>query len=560
LCLCSGNPASSLAVDAELQEDKPSRVYLASYKYGQNETRFSLRQQFCGVSHALIFTLQDNDFWDTKFSYHDSGPSHKSAISIADEIDNGNETYDNCDQETSWNNWNYSQLYGGTLASITTTCNVTNVNTGFDNFDKPLASRFCDEKVITDSDGDIYDGSDCNSHITTHDKLSQQEQFKANFYTGGKSVAGAMKVFGLSGIAHKLEFFPVDPGARLLSPGEFTIGGFGSLDSDGIHYVTLAADTTVDVTPKAAFHYYDGGANATEVKLGIFDATTGNELTDQTTSVVVGQQINLYCVVSAPTPEQPTGYQWNVPGIAISNFVITSSSATVYSNFPTTLSNVVFYWVDGATNRALTCSATVRGQKVTGQALFNIYRPSVTFTDQPPAFATNSAGFLALGDGSGEMNYTVGVSSAFVGKTDYSQLINRIAANGRTSETTGNQFWLDSFPFYLSKAGGSVYAVQTNRAKLLLFNDSPGYELSHPFSNTTSVFDRFKDYIMFRPDNGTPSNNIYVPLGKIVWSWSASTTYSGGAWPPPTAAISRPTAPDGGYEFPQWSQVYVNPK
>jgi len=65
---------------------------------------------------------------------------------------------------------------------------------------------------------------------------------------------------------------------------------------------------------------------------------------------------------------------------------------------------------------------------------------------------------------------------------------------------------------------------------------------------------------MFRPDNGTSGNNIYVPLGKIVWSWSASTTYSGGAWPPPTAAISRPTAPDGGYEFPKWSQVYVNPK
>jgi hypothetical protein len=50
-----------------------------------------------------------------------------------------------------------------------------------------------------------------------------------------------MKVFGLNGVATKLEFLPVDPGSRSLAPSEFTIGGFGSPDSDSYLYVTLAA-------------------------------------------------------------------------------------------------------------------------------------------------------------------------------------------------------------------------------------------------------------------------------------------------------------------------------
>jgi len=366
---------------------------------------------------------------------------------------------------------------------------------------------------------------------------------------------GATKLFAIFGTATKLES-PNSPGSRLLSPEEITIGGFGTPDSYGYVYATLAADQTVDVTPKARVDYYTGGAGGTEIKLRIFDANTGAELTDKTTTVVVGQQIKLYCTVSAPTPVQPTAYQWTVPGFAISNYIATSSSGTVYSNFPTTLTNVVFYWVDGATNRTLTCSATVHGQKTTGQALFNIYRPTVTLTDEPPSWATNYGGFLALGENTGEMYYSVNVISAFTGLTDYSQLINRTAANGRTSETTANQFWLDTYPYYLSKGGDAVFQVISNRPRLLRFNDSPAYELSHLFSNTTSVFDQFKDYVMFKPDNGTPTKNIYVPLGKIIWSWSASTTYSGGQWPPPSYYVQRPTAPDSGYEFPQWHETY----
>jgi len=85
-------------------------------------------------------------------------------------------------------------------------------------------------------------------------------------------------------------------------------------------------------------------------------------LTGQTNKVIVGQQMNLKCQLMISneviTVFPLTNFQWTVPGFAISNYVVAAdaSSAVVYTNFPTTKSNVVFYWVDGASNRAVQCS------------------------------------------------------------------------------------------------------------------------------------------------------------------------------------------------------------
>jgi hypothetical protein len=100
----------------------------------------------------------------------------------------------------------------------------------------------------------------------------------------------------------------------------------------------------------------------------------------------------------------------------------------------------------------------------------------------------------------------------------------------------------------------------TNDVRPLSFIDGPSFALAHSLigGNTTSIVDYFKDYVMFRPDNGNVNNNIYVPIGKVTWSWSAATTYSSGAWSTPTYLIVRPASPDGGYEFPLWPQIYHN--
>ncbi|HEY3762225.1 MAG TPA: hypothetical protein VGN23_10815 [Verrucomicrobiae bacterium] len=201
------------------------------------------------------------------------------------------------------------------------------------------------------------------------------------------------------------------------------------------------------------------------------------------------------------------------------------------------------------------------------QAVFNIYRPSVTFADDPPSWVTNAVIdgtlSLALGDESenGSMSYLVNVSSQYSGRTDFTQLINRDAANGDTTDTTSDQYWMDNTRFYLSQTNiDSLYTVLPSNARPLSFIDGPSFSLAHSLigGNITSIVDYFEDYVMFRPDNGNVDNNIYVPIGKIIWSWSASTTYSGGSWSTPTGSITRPSIPDVGYQFPKWSQVYHN--
>ena len=61
---------------------------------------------------------------------------------------------------------------------------------------------------------------------------------------------------------------------------------------------------------------------------------------------------------------------------------------------------------------------------------------------------------------------------------------------------------------------------------------------------------------MFRPDNG--SDNIYVTLEIVVWSWSASSGKgSDGVWTGPAFSIPPPSDPSESEEFPVWENTYL---
>ncbi|HEU5124399.1 MAG TPA: hypothetical protein VFW05_10080, partial [Verrucomicrobiae bacterium] len=153
------------------------------------------------------------------------------------------------------------------------------------------------------------------------------------------------------------------------------------------------------------------------------------------------------------------------------------------------------------------------------------------------------------------------VSSIHPGRTDFRQLINRSAANGNTSDTTEGLSWLDNFRFYNVRGNdpGAAAIVFTNHVRVLLFEDGPSYELAHSlFGSITSIFDQFETYVIFRPDDGSPEENIFVPLAKITWAWSAATTYSGGSWSLPTGSITRPHFFNNATDFPKWLQVLHN--
>jgi hypothetical protein len=109
------------------------------------------------------------------------------------------------------------------------------------------------------------------------------------------------------------------------------------------------------------------------------------------------------------------------------------------------------------------------------------------------------------------------------------------------------------------KFGLTPVSIRPNFQAVMDFTDSPGYELATGvLGSTTSIVDDFKTYIMFRPSAGSTAQNTYVPLGKITWSWSASSTYSNGTWSNPGYFAPSPTAPVDTTEFPTWPDIYNN--
>ena len=214
---------------------------------------------------------------------------------------------------------------------------------------------------------------------------------------------------------------PVQNGSANLShPPEWTqINGqtlvnTGITNADGsvmgAMVVSAVGGTTVTLTPTITQYYTYNAASISDTQvlnltLQIIDTNTGINLSAQTNTVIVGQQMNLTCQLSVTnqlmTNFPLANFQWTIPGVTISNYVeaADASSAMVVTSFPLNNSNVVFYWVDGASNRLVQCSATVQGKMVTGQAAFNVFRPTakITTVTGTVALDTNwNNGYFAL--------------------------------------------------------------------------------------------------------------------------------------------------------------------
>lgn len=203
----------------------------------------------------------------------------------------------------------------------------------------------------------------------------------------------------------------------------------------------------------------------------------------------------------------------------------------------------------------------------------NVYRPSiVNFSDGPTAYPTNASDlgilYLQLGDSNahGDMEFEVDVFSKYSGRSDFTQLVNRYGVNGSLTSspyTTYGYFDLDNNVYYLNQTSdpNGAYTVQANVIfRHLLFSDNPGIQLVATLLGgyTTSANDQFQDYVMFRPDAGNASDNIYVCLGKSTWKWNATTTYTSGVWPLPRGSVTRPASVDNSYGLPTWPGTYIN--
>ncbi|MGA2179716.1 MAG: hypothetical protein ABSH15_09065 [Verrucomicrobiota bacterium] len=338
----------------------------------------------------------------------------------------------------------------------------------------------------------------------------------------------------------------------------------------GLTVVSAPSGATVDVTPTMT-HAMTNNDYTFRVEVGrlqIVDANTGTILTTQTNTVIVGQQMNLKCqlmvsnevVTSLPL----ANFQWTVPGYAISNYVVAtdSSSAMVVTNFPLNNSNVVFYWVDGATNRVIQCSATVQCKTITGQAVFNVLRPTAKVMTQ-----TSSV----------ELGYNInrtffGVCFGTNGGAPgilFSNTVIMPLGNYNYGNANYILEWVQVVtPTYLATVkfqGTNIITYTKMATNVVLDTTYPyGFDPSFPYPDTddspciatdlpqeiaASVTQNSEMWLMFQPANGQS-----VPLRTVSWNCSGAATNSGAGWVLTSRSWStNPSDADAGTTYPVWT-------
>ncbi len=173
-----------------------------------------------------------------------------------------------------------------------------------------------------------------------------------------------------------------DPGPSILSKWGATI-------------VSVAAGQKPDVTPVATRVYnnwaYTFDVQAYSLQMQILDAN-GYDLTLQTNTVIVGQQMNMTCQIKFVNSFY-TSHFYHATKLSnglcrVLPFQITSwrqiQALHTVTNFATNGVGIKVYWVDGASNRIVQCFATVNGVMVSGQAVFNVLYPTVDWIGAMP--------------------------------------------------------------------------------------------------------------------------------------------------------------------------------
>ena len=348
----------------------------------------------------------------------------------------------------------------------------------------------------------------------------------------------------------------VDP-ARVRVPG-WTLTPSADDPDFGNFLVWAPGGATIGMTPQAGVSFDWFGFLVNNVTLQIIDANAGVDLTDQTNTVIVGQQINLRCQLSATmTNVTLTNFQWTVPGFAISNYVVAadSSSAMVVTNFPLNNSNVVFYWVDGATNRVVQCSATVQGKTVTAQAAFNVLRPTAKVTTQTTSVGIDTfltpprLGFYDVNTYTDGITFsnTMTIPSGFSGTNEWVQIV---LNPYRARQDTNSVWWV------LTENGAAPYLDTSYPYTNVTANiavDSPITPLLNGYREVT-VTNSFKMWLMFKPTGGQ-----WIPLRTVTWNWSGTALLSGTNWVLASGSWStNPLDADAGTIFPQWNGNVLN--
>jgi hypothetical protein len=353
----------------------------------------------------------------------------------------------------------------------------------------------------------------------------------------------------------------------------------------GATLVSAPAGKNWDVTPVATNVYqnwdYTFDVQAYQVGLKIFDANNGQDLTLQTNTVIVGQQMNLKCQLSIinsfMTNLVITNFQWTVPGYTLTNwyisggpiynFVVFSTNGYALPLAATNNQSVQFFWTDGATNTAsasnlvVTCLATVGGVPVKGQATFNIVKPVVAVSAQTSALVLGTDKLksyaLCFGTNGGPPGILFTPTWTMPPGTNYNY-----------GNTTSPGFeWLQIVTNlqnnYYFAVGGPPIITEFANESVLDGPDPYGYDRNYvwPINSDsptapviTGVYSGVSYsmgatmWLFFKPLNGQ-----WVPIRTVTWGFSGSATNLGSGWFLTSSSWStNPPDLNAGSSYPAW--------
>jgi hypothetical protein len=352
--------------------------------------------------------------------------------------------------------------------------------------------------------------------------------------------------------------------------------------SDGNLYTALPDGIDISVMPVVAAPRYAASVSAQKYTLRIVvNGTTplADDRVRPQAYYCVGQKLNFEAVFS---PNNMSGLNyispiWNYTADYINIHWIDENGCEEYNISPIpAMSNPTTAWFynkqthDATANLGLYCKFN-NGQSVylIRQGKFNVFTPSITFIPSGGFTVNvrhgthlNSAAVLfgvGQSDGTGGLGIQANINTIliFPGQAMATQLVNRSASVDSipfpVPYGTGGAIFLDNGEIYPGSQS-SMTNDPANPHSNLLGNvgviDQPGIPITT--ASWASGNDQFNTYFRFRPDGD--SDNVYVTLGRVDWSWHGNVDYTGGI-PYDPWTLSNWTISGAGTNGPTFNQV-----
>jgi hypothetical protein len=255
---------------------------------------------------------------------------------------------------------------------------------------------------------------------------------------------------------------------------------------------------------------------------------------------------------------QETGYYPVPPGDPPQPYGYGSTNYVINQDFLKTASPRAWWVSGGEKNARLLLSVPSGNGRLGSMAVrgqFSVFQPSVslsTYTNVTPSFFYGYnyvlLGYIKLGGtgdprvGRHEMAFDVLFD---VGKfSGVGGIIQLLTADYSSRQPNFSDWRLDGDTIFY---GGQPQVLSSNSPNQppIFFDDSPQNGVPHTIRCKAS----FKDYIMFRPDAGYPSANIFVPLGIITWSCHGEAVSADNVT---VDSVTGPDSPSSPGEFPTW--------